>query len=373
MNADQSGSKGKSAWSGNHRALKSDHHAAYAQARVGKLKIGLSVVVEVCLNDRTGAVSGWRHAVENGLLVSAVAISQYRENGSAQVVASIADRPEVELAVAIQVGYAERVIVFKFCGGRRHKHRVLESAARVAIHDADAGIAASQRRTQPDQVQDAVAVHVHCGGHVKVGEVVSVEGKRSIAISEHDGDFVGFRFRSRQIELPIPVEVANRHYIRADASSLRGDVGLESSVAIAQKHIDHVISACRQGEIQFAIAIEVGSHQVIRTDASQEVFSRLEGAVAVAQKYRDVVGVVDRGQIEFAVTIEIGRNHGAGVRKKGRVNRRLESAIAVAQGNIEIPAIADGTGDVQFAVTIEVGHNLRLQHSLITVFCFGRS
>ena len=81
----------------------------------------------------------------------------------------------------------------------------------------------------------------------------------------------------------------------------------------------------------------------------------LEGAVAVAQQHRHVVGaVVGDGQVGAAVAVEVPRHEGDWARSPPRTHLVLEGAVAVAQQHRHVVGAVVGDGQVGAAVAVEV-------------------
>src|SRR5207244_12755424 len=84
-------------------------------------------------------------------------------------------------------------------------------------------------------------------------------------------------------------------------------------------------------QIGLVVTSEVTHGHERRTAVGQETPSRLEGAVAVAEPYRHIIGtgLGDR-QIELAVTVEVAHGDRARTGAHRQGERRLKRAIAVA-------------------------------------------
>src|SRR5437867_13379947 len=99
----------------------------------------------------------------------------------------------------------------------------------------------------------------------------------------------------------------------------------------------------------------------MRIAACLEAQRRLEGAIAVAQQHRDIVGImVGHCQVEPPIAIEVAPGHGPSTVAHAEGPHRLEGAINVAQQhrNSVVTSVEDSGLDRQVPppYTTEVAH-----------------
>ena len=130
---------------------------------------------------------------------------------------------------------------------------------------------------------------------------------------------------------------------------------LEGAVAVAQQHRHVVGAVVGDGQVGAAVAVEVPRHEGAWRGPRRVPHLVLEGAVAVAQQHRHVVGaVVGDGQVGAAVAVEVPRHEGVWRDPRRVPHLVLEGAVAVAQQHRHVVGAVVGDGQVGAAVAVEV-------------------
>ena len=120
---------------------------------------------------------------------------------------------------------------------------------------------------------------------------------------------------------PSPCEVARHERVGRFPHRVRHLV-LEGAVAVAQQHRHVVGAGVGDGQVGAAVAGEVPRHEGAWLGPHRVLHLVLEGAVAVAQQHRHVVGAgVGDGQVGAAVAGEVPRHEGDWRGPRGMRNR----------------------------------------------------
>ena len=121
--------------------------------------------------------------------------------------------------------------------------------------------------------------------------------------------------RHRQVQPPITIEVAHGHGSTI-VVSIEVPCRLEGAINVAQQHrnsaaVTSVETSVGHRQIGPPITIEVADDHGGRAKACREALGWLEGAIAVAQQHRDVVGSsVGHRQVEPPIAIDVAHGHG---------------------------------------------------------------
>jgi len=124
----------------------------------------------------------------------------------------------------------------------------------------------------------------------------------SVALTEQQLQIAGSGVGNQHVEIPIFVEIANRH---RRSGSLRIEEGrLERSVPISKEGKD--TRTGYDGQIGIAVIIEIAGCQKEDRRIQADLFALFEGTVLAAEQHFDHIGAESqRGDIGKTVAIEI--------------------------------------------------------------------
>ena len=231
--------------------------------------------------------------------------------------------------------------------------------ARITVghHEVDLPIAIDVVHRQAFRISVAQGV-------AGTGSVAHRRPEGPIAVAQQYRDGVGTSVGHCQVVLAILVEVAHDDGPGKTANSVRGRHSRqERPIALAQKHRDCVginqvvLIKIGYDQIEVPVAIEVANGYGPGILANVERLREHEGPIAVAQQYRDGVGlIVGRRQVGLPIAVEIPHGHHGTVAPRHGIRRRPEAPIAVAQQHRNGVGSTVAHRQVENAIPVEVSH-----------------
>ena len=311
------------------------HRDGAGQRRTGD-RVAVAVAVEV-RHVRAERVARRRALAHHGLREPPAAVVQERDH-LLRLLEQQRGAERVEVAVAVDIDELEPRDAGALGAdlGRAVLERPREAPAVVAQHR-EAGAADLVHH----EVEVAVAVHVARRGHARVGDSAE-EARQPDARGALEREPAALRpavrehverlpdvVAHRDVDVAVPVEVAERDRLRVAADAAELDVGehgrlveqADADPAVAHEPRD--IAAPRRDHVVVAVAVDIGDLEPVDESGRTEGLQRHEPPVAgAAARHHAVVGIApgDR-EVDEPVAVEVAH---AEHRREERLRQLVE-------------------------------------------------